>query len=262
MRNIIGYFRDLWSNRIRPLKALKALKALADNKEDTKQVFIVINALGSSGRVRRKYLNLFKNSDVGKKVLDNKINLIDTLKDKEYLSNLPENSLGKKYYNFIYNENLAPEELVSASEISYDPNKTEEENIFHTRLRDMHDLWHVTTGYGRDSLGELSLLAFTYAQDKNRGIGAITLYGYFIMGKVNKEFQFNTDLREVVKEGYRIGKNAPFWGCADWENLLDKPIDEVREKLNAVRPFLYKEVIQEFATKEKKHISEKSPVAA
>ena len=39
----------------------------------------------------------------------------------------------------------------------------------------MHDLWHVTTGYGRDALGELSLLAFTYAQEQNRGIGAIAL---------------------------------------------------------------------------------------
>jgi len=262
MRNIIGYYRDLWVNRIRPLKALKALKALAANKEDTKQVFVVINALGSSGRLRKKYLNIFKSSDVGKKVLDSRINLIDTLKDKEYLSNLPENSLGKKYYNFIYKENLTPEELVSASEIYDNPNLTEEENIFHTRLRDMHDLWHVTTGYGRDSLGELCLLAFTYAQNKNRGIGAITLYGYSIMGKVTKELQFNIDLRKVIREGYKIGKNAPFWGCADWENLLDKPIEEVREKLNAARPVLYKEVIKEFANKEKKNISEKSPAAA
>ena len=54
----------------------------------------------------------------------------------------------------------------------------------------MHDLWHVTTGYGRDALGELSLLAFTYAQEKNRGIGAIVLYGYRIMGKVTKELNF------------------------------------------------------------------------
>ena len=50
----------------------------------------------------------------------------------------------------------------------------------------MHDLWHVTTGYGRDALGELSLLAFTYAQEQNRGIGAIALYGYW---KVGREFQ-------------------------------------------------------------------------
>ena len=84
----------------------------------------------------------------------------------------------------------------------------------------MHDLWHVTTGYGRDALGELSLLAFTYAQERNRGIGAIVLYGYRIMGKVTRELNFNIDLRDVVKEGYKLGKEASFWACADWEKLL------------------------------------------
>ena len=97
MKNIYIYFRSLWVNRIKPLKALRALKALAENKEDTEQVFHVINAMGGSSR---KYLNMFKKSDVGKKVLEKKINLIDTLKNKEYLSKLPEDSLGKNYYNF------------------------------------------------------------------------------------------------------------------------------------------------------------------
>ena len=41
---------------------------------------------------------------------------------------------------------------------------------FYARLRDMHDLWHVLTGYGRDLAGEATLLAFTHAQTRNRGI--------------------------------------------------------------------------------------------
>ena len=106
-----------------------------------------------------------------------------------------------------------------------DTKETDEENIFHTRLRDMHDLWHVTTGYGRDALGELSLLAFTYAQERNRGIGAIVLYGYRIMGKVTRELNFNIDLRDVVKEGYKLGKEASFWACADWEKLSSSGIN-------------------------------------
>ena len=186
MKIFFDYLKSLWVNRIKPIKALKALRALAANKEDTVQVFHVIDALGGTNR---KAFRDFKKSDVGKNVLENKIHLINTLKRKDYLSKLPEGSLGKNYYNFIYKEKLTPDELVSASEINFDPNKTEEENIFHTRLRDMHDLWHVTTGYGRDSLGELSLLAFTYAQEKNRGIGAIVLYGYRIMGKVTRELK-------------------------------------------------------------------------
>ena len=126
----------------------------------------------------------------------------------------------------------------------------------------MHDLWHVTTGYGRDSLGELSLLAFTYAQEKNRGIGAIVLYGYRIMGKVTRELNFNIDLRDVVKEGYKLGKEASFWACADWENLLEKPITEVRTILKAGKPELYKEVLHEFSIKEENHLRKTPQVAA
>ena len=259
MRNFILYLKSLWANRIKPIKALKALRALAANKEDTVQVFHVIDALGGTNR---RAFRTFKKSDVGKKILENKINLIDTLKRKDYLSELPEGSLGKNYYNFIYKEKLTPDELVSASEINFDPNKTEEENIFHTRLRDMHDLWHVTTGYGRDALGELSLLAFTYAQERNRGIGAIVLYGYRIMGKVTRELNFNIDLRDVVKEGYKLGKEASFWACADWEKLLEKPIIEVRTILKAGKPELYNEVLHEFSIKEENHLKKTSQAAA
>ena len=259
MKNFYIYIKSLWANRIRPIKALKALRALAANKEDTVQVFHVIDALGGTNR---KAFRVFKKSDVGKRILENKVHLIDTLKRKEYLSELPEGSLGKNYYNFIYKEKLTPDELVSASEINFDPNKSEEENIFHTRLRDMHDLWHVTTGYGRDALGELSLLAFTYAQEKNRGIGAIVLYGYRIMGKVTKELNFKIDLREVVKEGYKLGKEASFWATADWENLLEKPITEVRALLKAGKPELYNEVLHEFSIKEENHLRKTTEAAA
>lgn len=259
MKNFYIYIKSLWANRIRPIKALKALRALAANKEDTVQVFHVIDALGGTNR---KAFRVFKKSDVGKRILENKVHLIDTLKRKEYLSELPEGSLGKNYYNFIYREKLTPDELVSASEINFDPNKSEEENIFHTRLRDMHDLWHVTTGYGRDALGELSLLAFTYAQEKNRGIGAIVLYGYRIMGKVTKELNFKIDLREVVKEGYKLGKEASFWATADWENLLEKPITEVRALLKAGKPELYNEVLHEFSIKEENHLRKTTEAAA
>ena len=259
MKNFYIYIKSLWANRIRPIKALKALRALAANKEDTVQVFHVIDALGGTNR---KAFRVFKKSDVGKRILENKVHLIDTLKRKEYLSELPEGSLGKNYYNFIYREKLTPDELVSASEINFDPNKSEEENIFHTRLRDMHDLWHVTTGYGRDALGELSLLAFTYAQEKNRGIGAIVLYGYRIMGKVTRELNFKIDLREVVREGYKLGKEASFWAIADWENLLEKPITEVRAILKAGKPKLYNEVLHEFSIKEENHLRKTTKAAA
>tara|TARA_B100001121_G_scaffold121013_1_gene106139 strand:- start:1320 stop:2096 length:777 start_codon:yes stop_codon:yes gene_type:complete len=231
----ISYIYRLWDNRVKPIKAIKALIALSKNNEDTSQVFHVIDAL--KGSSDRKYFKIFSKSEIGKKILKERVNLLDTLKDKDTLSKLPKNSLGYKYYEFIYKENLSPEELINASESSKKEfgNRTDDEIFFNTRKRDMHDLWHVTTGYGRDALGELSLLAFTYAQEQNRGVGAIALYGYW---KVGREFP-NFNLRKVIREGYENGKNATLWSCEDWEKLIKMPIDEVREKINAKKPKLY-----------------------
>ena len=232
---LISYIYRLWNNRVKPIKAIKALIALSKNNEDTSQVFHVIDAL--KGSSDRKYFKIFSKSEIGKKILKERVNLLDTLKDKDTLSKLPKNSLGYKYYEFIYKENLSPEELINASESSKKEfgNRTDDEIFFNIRKRDMHDLWHVATGYGRDALGELSLLAFTYAQEQNRGVGAIALYGYW---KVGREFpDFN--LRKVIREGYKNGKNATLWSCEDWEKLIKLPIDEVREKINAKKPKLY-----------------------
>ena len=231
----ISYIYRLWDNRVKPIKAIKAIIALSKDNEDTTQVFHVIDAL--KGSSDRKYFKIFSKSEIGKKILKERVNLLDTLKDKDTLSKLPKNTLGYKYYEFIYKENLSPEELINASESSKKEfgNRTDDEIFFNIRKRDMHDLWHVATGYGRDALGELSLLAFTYAQEQNRGVGAIALYGYW---KVGREFP-NFNLRKVIREGYENGKNATLWSCEDWEKLIKLPIDEVREKINAKKPKLY-----------------------
>ena len=241
---IIDYIYRLWDNRVKPIKAFRAIIALDKNKEDTTQVFHVIDAL--KGGSDRKYFKIFSESEVGKKILKDRIQLISVLKNKEFLSKLPKNTLGYKYYEFIYKEDLSPEELIVASENSKKEynNRTEDEIFFNIRKRDMHDLWHVTTGYGRDALGELALLAFTYAQEQNRGIGAIALYGYW---KVGKEFPgFN--LRKVIHEGYQNGKMASLWSCEDWENLIALPIEEVREKINSKKPNLYFDALKKLGS--------------
>ena len=56
---------------------------------------------------------------------------------------------------------------------------------FFRRVRDLHDLWHVLTGYGRDPLGEVCLLAFTYAQTRLTGLGAIAFLGTFRIARAN-----------------------------------------------------------------------------
>jgi protein-L-isoaspartate O-methyltransferase len=46
---------------------------------------------------------------------------------------------------------------------SDDPVAGEDMTLFRERSREMHDLLHIVTGYGRDSLGEACLTAFSFA---------------------------------------------------------------------------------------------------
>ena len=223
--------------RIEPLKAIRAIRALIADKEDTGQVFKIIDAL--SGNVRDRQFKRFIATEAGQRIVAEKRDLIAALNDRERLSRLPEGTLGRAYYEFMAEENLTADGLVDASrEVPLRDERPEDEQIFGDRLRDSHDLWHVTTGYGRDGLGELALLAFSYAQTRNRGIGFIVLVGWRISTKRNPDLK----LGRVIREGFRHGKRAAWLPTADWEALLDRPLEEVRALLNIAPPAAYRAV--------------------
>ena len=159
-----------------PLAAIKSMTRLVRNPTHTHEVFTIIKAL--SGSDLQKGLDRFKGTEFGEKVLRNRLQLRDSLKKRNLLAKLPAGSLGREYQKFVQEENLSADGLEKANERSLQAEITDPElKLFAARQRDMHDLWHVVTGYGRDELGEACLLAFTYAQNKNRGVGFIAFVG-------------------------------------------------------------------------------------
>jgi|TARA_X000000950_G_scaffold207366_1_gene249390 ubiquinone biosynthesis protein COQ4 len=98
----------------------------------------------------------------------------------------------------------------------------------------MHDLWHVVTGYGRDELGVACLRAFTYAQNKNRGVGFIAFVGCF---KLFANYRFNA--LKALLQGYRIGKSAAWLPGQDWESSLANELNDVQALLNIPMPSTY-----------------------
>jgi len=222
--------------RIRPLVAIRALRALFKNKEDTGQVFKIVAAL--TGSSMQKILQRFRTSPVGAAVLAERRQLLATLSNQDYLRSLPENSFGRIYQKFLETEGLTAEGLVDASRESAQWEKRQQEfELFSNRLRDSHDLQHVMTGYGRDALGELSVLAFSYAHSRNRGIGFLVLMG---MLKSKKDLPRSVPVFRAIWEAYRHGTKAVWFLDADWEALLKLPLDEVRRTLNIMPPVIYK----------------------
>lgn len=226
------------TGRIQPLVAIRALRALFRNKEDTGQVFKIVAAL--TGNSMQKRMEMFRASPVGQAVLAQKRQLLATLCDKDYLRSLPEGSFGRIYQNFLETEGLSAEGLVDASRQSPQWEQRQAEfELFSSRLRDSHDLQHVVTGYGRNPLGELSVLAFSYAHTRNRGIGFLVLMG---MLKFKKNLPRGIPIFRSVWEAYRNGKKAAWFPGVDWEAMLKLPLDEVRRTLNIATPVIYKSV--------------------
>ena len=216
-----------------PLAAIKSMIRLVRNPTHTHEVFTIIKAL--SGSDLQKGLDRFKGTEFGEKVLRNRLQLRDSLKKRNLLAKLPVGSLGREYQKFVQEENLSADGLEKANERSLQAEITDPElKLFAARQRDMHDLWHVVTGYGRDELGEACLLAFTYAQNKNRGVGFIAFVGCF---KLFANYRFNA--LKAILQGYRIGREAAWLPEQDWESLLANQLNNVRDHLNISKPSRY-----------------------
>ena len=229
------------NNPIRFREAWQAIRVLMKNPDDTAQVFKIISAL--AGNAGERQFQRFLASERGPAILAEKRSLLDRLSDRAYLASLPDDSLGGVYRDFTDREQISPAGLIEASEAaSNDGQPTDPERmLFGNRMRDSHDLWHVVTGYGRDLIGEASLLAFTYGQTRNRGIGFIVLVAYIRAGRVSPEH------RAMIRGGLRRSKNASWLPSADWEALHERPLDEVRTTLGVVPVESYSELRSEGA---------------
>lgn len=226
-------------SRMRPIVAMKALKILIEDPEQTKQVFVVIRAM--SGNALEKSFDRFKQTETGKQVLSEHRQLISTLQNQEALRQLNVDSLGRHYLKFVEIEHISADGLVEASQ-SDDLIQDRGLRLFGERMRDSHDLWHVITGYGTDTFGEACLLAFTYSQTKNRGLGIIAIVG---MIKIAQEL--GPEVKKAMWQAYRAGKKAAWLPGLDWESLLQRPLEEVRQLLNIQPPVKYQEVLEGIA---------------
>lgn len=223
----------LTSTSLRPLTAIRAVRALMANPEDTSQIFVIFRAL--RGRSGVRLFRRFAASRTGKQILAERRDLLAALSDRAALAALPQGSVGRSYFDFMERENLSAAGLVEASQgdWDHDPLPTDA-MLFRRRMRDAHDLTHILTGYGRDGLGELCLLAFMHGHSKNLGQLLIVAMTWPRLPKA---------ARKAVWEGFRNGRRAQWFQNLDYEALLLRPLEDVRHELNIRAPLAYQSVM-------------------
>ena len=237
-QHLMRSIKAVWlRNEIKPLVAWRAMRELLRNPDDTTQVFHIIEALkgDSLGRAVRRLAS----TDRGQALLQAKPNIVPKLNDRAWLLSLPAGSVGRAYYDFVHAENLSADELIASSETAEREELyrglSEEETWLADRLRDIHDLQHVMTGYGRDPVGELSLLSFMTTQTPNRGINFIVWVAKWRYLREVPQF----DVRRLIREGAMIARKAVWMAEINWEEKLAEPLEAVRRDLGFEAPREY-----------------------
>lgn len=214
-------------------RAWRALQNLIEDPERTDQVFEIVRAL--SGNSFERAYQRFAATAEGQRLLAERPSLLATLSDRTALLAMPEGSFGRAYAEFMDAGKLDAAGLVEAEQMAeqnfakegpLDPDR----ELFGDRLRDMHDLWHVLTGYGRDEAGEATNLAFTLGQVWNPGIALIVVASALLGPKEPTCYW-----QRYLFRAWRRGRRASLLTTAAYEQLLPLPLADVRRQLR-IRP--------------------------
>jgi ubiquinone biosynthesis protein COQ4 len=221
--------------RVQPLRALKAIRKLLADKDDTVQVFEIMQAL--NGRSTSKAYRRLMSTVSGGKIAYDRVEIAPVLSDDAFIDSFAPNTVGGAYRQFVRSEGLSAEGLAEESRKARGAAPDVEHPVawFGRRIRDTHDIWHILTGYHRDGLGELCLVAFSYAQTKSLGWALIAL------GGVVQAFKLGHGRRtlKIVWQAYRNGRNAAWLPGQDFVALLSEPLESARARLNIARPTFY-----------------------
>lgn len=217
-------------------RAWKAIRLLIRDPKQTDQVFEILEAL-TGGSFERQFQR-FAADPAGRQLLLEKPALLAMLSDRDALRALPEGSLGRAYLAFMESGNLTADGLVEADAVAAERNPNPEAHqrdadreFYGDRRRDIHDLWHVLTGYGMDEAGEAANLAFTFGQIPSLGLGLIVMAGA-IIGPKTPRFGWE---RYLIR-AWRRGCRASDLTTAPYEELLALPLEDVRLRLGVEPP--------------------------
>ena len=210
-------------------RAVRAFGALLRDKEDTAQVFEIMRAL--NGRSTARGYQRLLHTRGGGRLAYGREELIEHLDDDAAMAVYPPGSVGAEYLAWRTAEGLSAEGLAQESRKGLDMSKLETQHPyawFGRRVRDVHDLWHILSGYGRDSLGESCLVAFSFAQTRGPGWALIALGAALNTRRLGG----GREHVAAIWEGFQRGRKARWLLAEDYRTVLAEPVAAARARLN------------------------------
>lgn len=223
-------FEVLEPRRMRPVKAFRAFQKLMRDKEDTAQVFEIMRAL--TGRSDTLGYNRLLTTAEGGRQAFLRDELALKLDDPDWLNRFGPGTVGAEYKAFREARGFTADGLAEAGrEVSPEIEAQHPVMWYARRLRDVHDIWHVLTGYETDALGEACVVSFSYGQTGSLGFGFI---GWGAAGEIHRENR-SIPARRAVLQAWRNGQRARWLPGLDYEALFGEPLETARARLG-IRP--------------------------
>jgi ubiquinone biosynthesis protein Coq4 len=239
-----------------PLRALKLLSEWVQNpasEEGAKRTHRMLFCL--TGPDMHRLAKKMRRNPETREILDKKQELGLLLADKDRMDRLPANTVGAAYNQLMTGPDMVPSYYLAAfcyKDGHFDALEdwSDDAKFLISRHGNTHDLTHVLTGYGTDLSGE-AILA-TYAVTDAIGFPKFIAYPLaflwsifgFAIGQQPIGFWKWTQLHfEAVDRATHMRKKNKF-AEIPYENILDMPLTEAREKLG-IKPFRYQEHVNE-----------------
>jgi ubiquinone biosynthesis protein COQ4 len=182
-----------------------------------------------TGRPRyRRLLSEFARTPAGRRLLARRPELSSRHVDYDRLRQLPEATLGGAYARHLDRNGITADYQAAETHHVDDP----EMAYLMRRFRQTHDVWHALLGIGITGHEEVLIHWFSFGQLRLPVSALIMVFGSMKHLLLERRWRA---VRHSMIEAYRAGRDAAQLLPVVWEDLWDRPIEQVRAMFG-IRP--------------------------
>jgi ubiquinone biosynthesis protein Coq4 len=150
--------------------------------------------------------------------------------DVAHLATLPDGTLGKEFERYLRENELDANLLRESAFIPAHRARGEDVGYLAERGFQLHDMFHVLTGYDTTPLGEVRVVSFTVAQTPAPYPAMIIASRPLQMVLYKPELL--PPVMDAITEGWALGRRAkPLMGVR-WEEHWEQPLAELRAEFD------------------------------
>jgi ubiquinone biosynthesis protein Coq4 len=148
--------------------------------------------------------------------------------DVDALAKMPEGSLGKSFEQYLTSNGLDANLLRESAFIPAHKARGDDVGYLAERGFQLHDMFHVLTGYDTTPLGEVRVVSFTVAQTPAPYPAMIIASRPLQM--VLYRPQLLPAVMDAITDGWALGRRAKPLLDVHWEEHWERPLEEIRRE--------------------------------